>query len=105
MGRLVLSGSLVPRGGVLDIRPDLGLFFVAKPHVVRYDDQGVRVGLSRGLHWFARGSRNPIDPACYCGPVELQVFDDGERAGRSALRFRLTQVSISYRHVSRGCEC
>lgn len=93
-----LSGSLVLEGRRAGYPSRPWPIFRGKPHVVRYDDQGVRVGLSRGLHWFAAGSRNPIDPACYCGPVELQVFDDGERIGR--FRFLLVSAHASEHFLS-----
>lgn len=91
-GRLVLEG----KRAAYPSRP--WPVFRGKPHVVRYDDLGVRVVLRKGLHWLAAGSGRPIDPTYYCGPVELQVFDDDERVGR--FRFVLVSAHSSERFLS-----
>ena len=93
-----LSGSLVLEGRRAAYASRPWPVFRGKPHVVRYDDEGARVVLSKGLHWFAAGSRSQIDPARYCGPVELQVFEDDERIGR--FRFILVSAHSSERFLS-----
>ena len=93
-----LSGSLVLEGRRAAYASRPWPVFRGKPHVVRYDDEGARVVLSKGLHWFAAGSGSQIDPARYCGPVELQVFEDDERIGR--FRFILVSAHSSERFLS-----
>ena len=93
-----LSGSLVLEGRRAAYASRPWPVFRGKPHVVRYDDEGARVVLSKGLHWFAAGRGSQIDPARYCGPVELQVFEDDERIGR--FRFILVSAHSSERFLS-----
>lgn len=93
-----LSGSLVLEGRRAAYSSRPWPVFRGKPHVVRYDDEGARVVLSKGLHWFAAGRGSQIDPARYCGPVELQVFEDDERIGR--FRFILVSAHSSERFLS-----
>ena len=83
-----LSGSLVLEGRRVGYPSRPWSIFRGKPRVVRYDEQGGREVLRNGFRWFALGTRSAIDPAFYCGPVELQVFEDDERIGR----FRLVLV-------------
>lgn len=94
----MLSGSLVLEGRRAAYPSRPWPVFRGKPLVVRYDDQGLRVVLSKGLYWFAAGSKSPIDPVCYCGPAELQVFENDERIGR--FRFVLISTHSSERFLS-----
>jgi hypothetical protein len=94
----MLSGSLVLEGrrAAYPTRP--WPVFRGKPRVVRYDDQGQRTPMIKGLRWFAAGSKTAIDPAHYTGPVDLQVFENEERTGR--FRFFLISARSSESFVS-----
>ena len=77
-----LTGSLVLEGKRVGYTSKPWQVFRGKPHVVRYDDDGIRTVLRNGLRWFAAGTRLTIDPTNYCGPVELHVTEDEERIGQ-----------------------
>lgn len=76
-----LTGNLVLEGRRVGYPSKPWPVFRGKPHVVRYDDDGLRSVVRNGLIWFAAGTRVSIDPTHYCGPVELQVTEDEERIG------------------------
>lgn len=94
----MLSGSLVLEGRRVAYPSRPWPVFRGKPRVVRYDDQGQRVAVIKGLHWFAAGSKTVVDPTHYTGPVDLQVFEKEERIGR--FRFFLISARSSESFVS-----
>lgn len=93
-----LSGSLLLEGKRVEYPTRPWPVIRGKPHVVRYDNDGSRAVIRSGLQWLAAGSKNPIDPSRYHGPVELQVLEDGERIGR--FRFVLVSAHAKERFFS-----